>query len=198
MGRYSGGFSRQFQFGPETARASGPPVRHRRCRSDTTARQLLPCSDDEQGVNRRKPRLAAHQSAPQVSARPPTIGDAMPELAGWDSFYVIIGSSAAALTGLMFVVIALTGEVSATVEAVRAFSTPTVVHFGAVLLLAALLTTPHHTLLTLDRKSTRLNSSHVRISYAVFCLKKKKPNNSFYILVILKFRLLIYTICDGD
>src|SRR5437868_9521883 len=28
---------------------------------------------------------------------------------------------------------------------------------------------------TLDRKSTRLNSSHVSISYAVFCLKKKKP-----------------------
>src|SRR5438067_7364242 len=27
---------------------------------------------------------------------------------------------------------------------------------------------------TLDRKSTRLNSSHVSISYAVFCLKKKK------------------------
>src|SRR3989442_5200673 len=29
-----------------------------------------------------------------------------------------------------------------------------------------------------DRKSTRLNSSHVRISYAVFCLKKKKDTNS--------------------
>src|SRR5690606_41642447 len=29
------------------------------------------------------------------------------------------------------------------------------------------------TVLTLDRKSTRLNSSHVKISYAVFCLKKK-------------------------
>src|SRR5690349_23957132 len=28
-----------------------------------------------------------------------------------------------------------------------------------------------------DRKSTRLNSSHVEISYAVFCLKKKKQNN---------------------
>src|SRR5690606_40644124 len=27
-----------------------------------------------------------------------------------------------------------------------------------------------------DRKSTRLNSSHVKISYAVFCLKKKKEN----------------------
>src|SRR5438067_5890737 len=30
--------------------------------------------------------------------------------------------------------------------------------------------------LLLDRKSTRLNSSHVSISYAVFCLKKKKKN----------------------
>src|SRR5690606_18235629 len=29
-----------------------------------------------------------------------------------------------------------------------------------------------------DRKSTRLNSSHVKISYAVFCLKKKKTNIS--------------------
>ena len=77
----------------------------------------------------------------------------MLELAGWDSFYVITGSSAAALTGLMFVVIALTGEVLATPAAIgtiRAFSTPTVVHFGAVLLLAALLTTPGHTVLTLS------------------------------------------------
>src|SRR3989442_3228653 len=31
-----------------------------------------------------------------------------------------------------------------------------------------------------DRKSTRLNSSHVRISYAVFCLKKKKKRKSFH------------------
>src|SRR5690606_41554820 len=30
----------------------------------------------------------------------------------------------------------------------------------------------------LDRKSTRLNSSHVKISYAVFCLKKKKKDKS--------------------
>src|SRR5699024_11835972 len=32
----------------------------------------------------------------------------------------------------------------------------------------------HHVLIAIDRKSTRLNSSHVSISYAVFCLKKKK------------------------
>src|SRR5690606_8666479 len=31
-------------------------------------------------------------------------------------------------------------------------------------------------MITLDRKSTRLNSSHVKISYAVFCLKKKSKN----------------------
>src|SRR5687768_17781402 len=32
----------------------------------------------------------------------------------------------------------------------------------------------------LDRKSTRLNSSHGYISYAVFCLKKKKQNSQYY------------------
>src|SRR2546430_12885045 len=32
-----------------------------------------------------------------------------------------------------------------------------------------------------DRKSTRLNSSHSQISYAVFCLKKKKKNNTLTI-----------------
>src|SRR3989442_9374991 len=34
-----------------------------------------------------------------------------------------------------------------------------------------------HSLVRGDRKSTRLNSSHVRISYAVFCLKKKKKSS---------------------
>src|SRR3712207_8337979 len=36
------------------------------------------------------------------------------------------------------------------------------------------------TVLATDRKSTRLNSSHANISYAVFCLKKKK--NQMYLL----------------
>src|SRR5262245_64361879 len=34
--------------------------------------------------------------------------------------------------------------------------------------------------ITGDRKSTRLNSSHLGISYAVFCLKKKKRQNYLY------------------
>src|SRR5690349_24213014 len=37
--------------------------------------------------------------------------------------------------------------------------------------------------LTIDRKSTRLNSSHVEISYAVFCLKKKKKTTITYKLI---------------
>src|SRR5207244_11951788 len=36
-----------------------------------------------------------------------------------------------------------------------------------------------------DRKSTRLNSSHQIISYAVFCLKKKKTNNKNILIVII-------------
>src|SRR5690349_23120147 len=34
-----------------------------------------------------------------------------------------------------------------------------------------------------DRKSTRLNSSHVEISYAVFCLKKKNNESNYHILL---------------
>src|SRR5947209_10559842 len=47
---------------------------------------------------------------------------------------------------------------------------------GAIAGLRAARATPDGTTLTIgqDRKSTRLNSSHANISYAVFCLKKKK------------------------
>src|SRR2546430_6176517 len=37
---------------------------------------------------------------------------------------------------------------------------------------------------TIDRKSTRLNSSHSQISYAVFCLKKKKKSDPYTVLPI--------------
>jgi hypothetical protein len=74
-------------------------------------------------------------------------------VAGWDTFYVIIGSSAAALTGLMFVVITLTAETrmgsGATTRGLEAFGSPTVVHFCFVLLIAAVLTSPMHTAVSL-------------------------------------------------
>src|SRR5256885_5164661 len=41
----------------------------------------------------------------------------------------------------------------------------------------------------LDRKSTRLNSSHLVISYAVFCLKKKKKIKSLYIIEIIEITM---------
>src|SRR5438034_6352953 len=48
------------------------------------------------------------------------------------------------------------------------------VAFGATLDFRALAASEMYRLPSLDRKSTRLNSSHTVISYAVFCLKKKK------------------------
>lgn len=65
-------------------------------------------------------------------------------LAGWESFYVIVGSSAAALTGLQFVVIVLASEVNAlgSGRGTSAFATPTVVHFCSVLWMSAILSTP--------------------------------------------------------
>jgi hypothetical protein len=64
--------------------------------------------------------------------------------AAWESFYVIIGSSAAALTGLQFVVVTLGAERNAigTGGATEAYATPTVVHFCAVLMVSAILSTP--------------------------------------------------------
>src|SRR5438067_6607077 len=69
---------------------------------------------------------------------------AVSPLTTWQNFYVIIGSSAAALTGLMFVVITLiTGtRMRRSSGTVAAFGTPTVVHFCAALLVAALLSAP--------------------------------------------------------
>jgi hypothetical protein len=67
-------------------------------------------------------------------------------LATWQNFYVIIGSAAATLTGLMFVVVTLIAgvrvRVSSPDEAFATFNTPNVVHFGAALLIAAILSAP--------------------------------------------------------
>src|SRR5256886_4703314 len=60
----------------------------------------------------------------------------------WEYFYVIIGSSAAALTGLQFVVVVLGAEARSLGPEVGAFGTPTVVHFCAVLLMSAILSVP--------------------------------------------------------
>ena len=66
---------------------------------------------------------------------------------GWENFYVIVGSSSGALIGLQFVVITLIAELPAVRDVERAghaFATPTVVHFGTVLLLSAIVSAPWH------------------------------------------------------
>jgi hypothetical protein len=69
---------------------------------------------------------------------------ALPLLAAWQNFYVIIGSAAAALTGLMFVVVTLIAGMGQhrSGEGIGAFGTPTVVHLCAALLIAAINSAP--------------------------------------------------------
>jgi len=90
-------------------------------------------------------------------------------LSGWETFYVILGSSAAALTGLQFVVIALGADTRVGGEAeVSAFGTPTIVHFCAVLLIAAIVCTPGQTAWSL---SVCLGVSGVGgLTYAIWVL----------------------------
>jgi len=69
-------------------------------------------------------------------------------IAGWQNFYVIIGSSAGALIGLQFVVLSLisnrssSGRGDADAGAAAAFATPTIIHFATALVLSAILSAP--------------------------------------------------------
>jgi hypothetical protein len=69
-----------------------------------------------------------------------------PFLAAWSNFYVITGSSASGLTGLMFVVITLVAGQERVMKSMRdgveTFSSPTVVHFCAALIISATLSAP--------------------------------------------------------
>ena len=64
--------------------------------------------------------------------------------AAWESFYVIVGSSAGALTGLQFVVMALIADSwpRSSEKEVAAYGTPTIVHFCSALLVSAILSAP--------------------------------------------------------
>jgi hypothetical protein len=71
-----------------------------------------------------------------------------PVFSDWENFYVIVGSSAGALTGLQFVVMALIaeGRVAGSTHEISAFGTPTIVHFCVALLIAAVACCPWRTL----------------------------------------------------
>ncbi|HEY6766330.1 MAG TPA: hypothetical protein VI386_16355 [Candidatus Sulfotelmatobacter sp.] len=69
-------------------------------------------------------------------------------LARWQNFYVIVGSSAGALSGLQFVVMTLIAEarISSSMREVRAFGSPTIVHFCVALLISAIASAPWNAL----------------------------------------------------
>jgi len=69
--------------------------------------------------------------------------DALP-LARWETFYVIVGSSGGALTGLLFVVVALAADRVRTgvSQGLGAFTSPSITHFGCVLLVSAIIMMP--------------------------------------------------------
>jgi len=65
----------------------------------------------------------------------------------WESFYVIVGSTAGALIGLQFVVLTLiteAGMIRGSGETLAAFGSPNVVHFCAALLVSAVFSAPWH------------------------------------------------------
>ena len=70
------------------------------------------------------------------------------QLTHWGNFFVIVGAAAGTLIGLQFVVVTLSaylGRSGPPSGALRAYATPTIVHFSAVLLLAGTLSMPRHT-----------------------------------------------------
>jgi amino acid transporter len=78
-----------------------------------------------------------------------TQGYEIPLLSSWQTFYMIVGTAAATLTGLMFVattlVAGLNTHESIANAGIATFNTPTVVHFCTVLLLAGMFSAPWQT-----------------------------------------------------
>lgn len=77
----------------------------------------------------------------------------MTPLLEWQTFSEVVGSAAGALTGLQFVVMALISDMPSRPgeqQTSDAFASPTIVHFGAALMLAASLAIPWHGLLALS------------------------------------------------
>jgi hypothetical protein len=75
---------------------------------------------------------------------------ALAVLGTWSNFYVVIGSSAAGLTGLMFVVITLAAGLEPARRSptgISIFSTPTVLHLSVALIVSAILSAPWHSLI---------------------------------------------------
>jgi hypothetical protein len=104
---------------------------------------------------------------------------ASPQLASWQNFYVIVGSSAAALIGIQFVVIALIANLPqiATAEPIRAFATPTVVHLGEALVVSAIMSAPW---ISLSRASIALVMCSLGgLGYATVAIRRTRRQTAY-------------------
>jgi hypothetical protein len=100
-------------------------------------------------------------------------------LIAWESFYVIVGSSGAALTGLQFVVIALIAEsqTRTSTRQIDAFGTPTIVHFCAVLLVSAIMSAPWQ---AMSSVSLALGASGlIGVVYGVIIIKRARSQSGY-------------------
>ena len=107
-------------------------------------------------------------------------GSELTILSDWQNYYMLMGTAAATLTGLMFVVTTLIAGIDAHLStlnaAVSAYNTPTVVHFGTVLLLAGLLSAPWQTLSSLSLLLGLLGLGMVLYSIIVMRRMRRVPN----------------------
>ena len=100
-------------------------------------------------------------------------------LAAWESFYVVVGSSGAALTGLQFVSIAIIAESRrrSTLREISAFGTPTIVHFCGVLLVSALVSAPWN---GLTRLASALGACGVAgVVYGLITVKRARQQTGY-------------------
>jgi len=103
----------------------------------------------------------------------------MRELTDWESFYVIVGSSAAALTGLMFVVITLIvdSDKPRSGGAVAAYGTPNIVHFCAALIVSAIISAPWRSLPHVSGALVGLGVAGV--SYVLVVLRRARRQTDY-------------------
>ena len=104
---------------------------------------------------------------------------ANPQFASWQNFYVIVGSSAAALIGIQFVVIALIANLSkiTTADPIRAFATPTVVHLAAALVVSATMSAPWS---SLSRPSIALLACGLGgLGYATVAIRRARRQTAY-------------------
>ena len=107
-------------------------------------------------------------------------GPELPLLSNWQNFYMIMGTAAATLTGLMFVATTIIAGIDTHVPTanagVAAFNTPTVVHFCAVLLLAGILSAPWQTFSSLRLLLGLLGLGMVFYSIIVLRRMRRMPH----------------------